>query len=70
MKLIQGKLDYSKLWAMPDTYCFKGLQHHRKSSYVLLGMQQLQMQSRLSGKSEMPMMIVDEFFNPPPGVIP
>lgn len=66
MKLIQGKLDYSKLWAMPDTYCFKGLQHHRKSSYVPLGMQQLQTHSHLIGKIDMIKMIVDEPVNSPP----
>lgn len=49
----------------------QGLQYHRKSSYAQLQMQQLQMQSRLSGKSEMIKMIIDDhFLNSPPGVIP
>lgn len=37
MKLIQGMLDYSKPWAMPDIYCFTGNRIIRKDGALVMG---------------------------------
>lgn len=37
MKLIEGRLDYSKPWAMPDVYCFTGNRTMRKDGALVMG---------------------------------
>lgn len=37
MKLIEGKLDYSKPWGMPDVYCFTGNRTMRKDGALVMG---------------------------------